>query len=94
MEIIEILGFLVFFVLGMMLGNIAIETIANTVCKEYKEVPVRIEIYGLYGMEREVETTKESMDKMGKVCATGWKAHEHDMIDNLLYIISQYRDAK
>ena len=63
-----LLRLLLTFLIILLIENSLVYIIAKSTCLEEKEVPIRWESGGLFGVLTAIPTTQEKADEIGKIC--------------------------
>lgn len=86
-----ILMLLLTFSIVLLIANLVVFNMAKTICLEKKEVPIRWESQGLFGVLTAIPTTIENADEMGKICIRTGEPSFFSLSQNLEFILENVK---
>jgi hypothetical protein len=78
------------FLTAVLITEVAIYSVASSVCLEKEEVPVRWEGRGLLGVLEPIPTTEQNMDEMKVMCTKYAEAKPFSLLHNYHIILEEF----
>jgi hypothetical protein len=84
-----ILIFFLIFSIILIIANFILYDMVKLMCLEEKEVPIRWESQGLFGVLTAIPTTEENMDEMGRICIRTGEPSFFSLSENLEFAFNK-----
>lgn len=79
------------FLIVLLITNFIVYNMAKSICLEKKEVPIRWESQGLFGVLTAIPTTIDNADEMGKICIRTGEPSFFSLSQNLEFILKNVK---
>jgi len=86
-----IIFLLITFSIVLLISNFIVYSMAKSICLEKKEVPIRWESQGLFGVLTAIPTSETNMDEMGRICIRTGEPSFFSLSQNLEFIVDNVK---